>query len=270
MTTGLTIDDPRYFDRLAEVESAHWWSRAMWRIAENWLARAIRGQHRLSALDAGCGTGLNVERLARRPEVDTAIGVDVSSDALARARRYDHPWARATVLALPFPEKSFDIVTCFDVLQHVPLGKDGCAVCELARVVRPGGLVLIRANGRGWRHAEPGTRLYRLQEIAELLHSVGLTVRRSSYANCLPALAEEARSRIRPGAPNSKGSGGLRIRLRSSWINRLMESVSALETGMVGPLGGRLPFGHSTLVLAERDERGSSAEDRISVERRPA
>ena len=37
MTAIVTIDHPAYFDRLAEVEAAHWWSWGMWRIAAHFL-----------------------------------------------------------------------------------------------------------------------------------------------------------------------------------------------------------------------------------------
>lgn len=259
MTLALTIDDPRYFDRLAQVESAHWWSQAMWRLAENWLSRAVRGRRHLHALDAGCGTGLTAERLAQRPEFDSVVGVDASKEALARAQRYDRAWARATVLALPFADRSFDVVTCFDVLQHVPWSHDRRAVCELARVLRPGGVLLIRSNGRGWQRARSAVPPYRLDEITGLIASAGLRVRRWSYANCLPALAQDVRAHFSRGRPGQAAGGGLTIRLRSPWVNRLMASLSTLETGWAGPLGARLPFGHSTLVLAER-ERSAATE----------
>ena len=41
VTPALTIDDPAYFDRLAEVEAAHWWSLGMWRLASHWLDAAL-------------------------------------------------------------------------------------------------------------------------------------------------------------------------------------------------------------------------------------
>ena len=46
----MTIDEPGYFERLARVESGHWWSRAMWRLASGWLAGAIEGRRGLVAL----------------------------------------------------------------------------------------------------------------------------------------------------------------------------------------------------------------------------
>ena len=48
----MTIDEPGYFERLARVEAGHWWSRAMWRLASDWLSRAIRGRRRAGG--AGC------------------------------------------------------------------------------------------------------------------------------------------------------------------------------------------------------------------------
>src|SRR4051812_43708608 len=121
MTTAPTIDDPAYFARLAEVEAAHWWSLGMWRIASCWLADAVRGRRGLRALDVGCGTGLGAVRLAGRPEVGHVVGLDPSPEALAHARRlHGFPLVLGSVLDLPFDSACFDVVTCFDVIQHVP------------------------------------------------------------------------------------------------------------------------------------------------------
>lgn len=246
---SLTIDDPAYFARLAEVEVAHWWSRGMWRIAACWLAEASRGRRGLHALDVGCGTGLGAVRLADRPEIDHVIGLDASPAALAHARRrHPFPLVLGSALALPFDSGRFDVVTCFDVIQHVPEGGQVRAALELRRVLRPGGIALVRSNT-----GADGTGLARLESIVA---RSGLSVRRASHANCLPALAHELRARLsvaiargpeRGGHPSGRG---LRIRLPHPLINRLMGGVAAAEAVVAGRLGRRLPYGHSTIVLA--------------------
>jgi SAM-dependent methyltransferase len=259
MSAAPTIDDPRYFDRLADVEARHWWARGMWRLASAWLDRALTGRRGLRALDVGCGAGLTALRLARRPEVAGVVGLDPSPEALTHARRrHDLPLLRGSALDLPLASGRFDLVTCFDVLQHLPPRGDRRAAVELARVLTPGGVALVRSNGRGWSR---DTSAYRVEELTEVLSSAGLVVRRATYANCLPSLLQEVRGRVgqRLGAdgggqgarPHPSG-GGLAIAVPRPWVNRLMGGISGGEALLAGRLGWRFPFGHSTLVLCEK------------------
>jgi SAM-dependent methyltransferase len=254
MTSLLTIDHPAYFDRLAEVEAAHWWARGMWRLGAHWLDDALKGRSGLHALDVGCGTGETALRLARRPEIAHVVGLDASRQALAHARRqHDFPLVLGSVLDLPFDDAGFDVVTCFDVLQHLPERTDRRAAAELRRMLRPGGVALIRANtnARADRCVEDAG--YRLDALTEVFASSGFLIRRASYANCLPALAQELRGRLRPGRRSGHPSGGgLQIRMRPPWLNRLMGGVATIEAAIAGRFAIPLPFGHSTMLLAVR------------------
>ncbi len=247
----LDVDDRAYFERLADVEERHWWSRAMWRIASFWLDAAIGDRSGLLALDVGCGAGLSARRLLDRREVAEVVGLDPSPEALRHARRFPGiAFFAGSALDLPFEDASFDLVTCFDVLQHLPLGGDRRALREIARVLRPGGTVLIRTNGRGFRGDDSCYWLDGLRQIAE---EAGLRVRRASHANMLPSFVQELRGAL----PSRKASGhpsgaGLTIQVPSAAHNRLMGVVAGVEAWLVGRLGVALPFGHSTLLLAEK------------------
>jgi len=100
-------------------------------------------------LEAGCGTGLILDRMAG--EATRVVGIDLSMGMVARARDRGHRVVQADLRFLPFPDASFDTVTSFKVLAHVP--KPERAVAELARVLRPGGhLVLEFYNRHSLRH----------------------------------------------------------------------------------------------------------------------
>lgn len=254
----LTIDDPTYFDRLAEIDQDHWWSKGMWQLAAHWLDGLLRGRRGLKALDVGCGTGGTLIRLARRAEIAEVLGIDPSPDALAWSKsRHGHRLVRGDALALPVAGMSFDLATCFDVMQHLPEHREADAAAELRRVLRPGALAIIRANGRGWaRVADGDVRPYRLDDLTAAIEAGGLRVRRATYANSLPALAQELRGRLRigpnPAAKAHPEGGGLQIRVPSNWKNGMMSAITATEAIAAGRGGLRLPFGHSTLILAER------------------
>jgi len=89
-------------------------------------------------LEVGCGTGLLLERLAKTAR--HAEGVDLSPGMLSKARERGLIVQEASATELPYPDAHFDVACSFKVLAHVPaIGK---ALCEMARVVRPGGVIL--------------------------------------------------------------------------------------------------------------------------------
>lgn len=144
----VTIDNALY-DRLADS----WWHESgflnalkalnparfgyMRRVLEEELRIDPRG---LRALDVGCGGGLLAEEFAR---VGCRVtGIDPSEPSLAAARAHarteglDIDYRQGSGEALPFPDASFDLVYCCDVLEHV---KDlSRVITEIARVLRPG------------------------------------------------------------------------------------------------------------------------------------
>jgi SAM-dependent methyltransferase len=110
-----------------------------------WASDFVEGK---DVLDAGCGTGFGTAMLAeRRPA--RLVGVDISPDALARARQLA-PAAddllQGDVRELPFEDSSFDVVVCFEVIEHVERQDD--ALDELRRVLRDTGCLLISSPNR--------------------------------------------------------------------------------------------------------------------------
>jgi SAM-dependent methyltransferase len=92
-------------------------------------------------LDAACGTGRYSVHLAARGH--RIIGVDRSPEMLAKARQKlpQSEFREGDLKALPLEAKSVDVAVCALAMVHLP--EVGKAVAELARVVRPGGRVII-------------------------------------------------------------------------------------------------------------------------------
>jgi ubiquinone/menaquinone biosynthesis C-methylase UbiE len=89
-------------------------------------------------LECGTGTGLLLERFAAFSR--RACGIDLSPGMLERARARGLDVREASVTAIPFEDESFDVTCAFKVLAHVPDIRG--ALAEMARVTRPGGVVL--------------------------------------------------------------------------------------------------------------------------------
>jgi ubiquinone/menaquinone biosynthesis C-methylase UbiE len=108
------------------------------------------------AIDLGCGTGADVVFLAQQG-ID-AVGLDISPKALELARtRADDAgvtatWVEGDVLDLPFADAEFDLVVDRGCLHHVPDADQPRYAAEVARVLRPGGVLLIREMNEAGRH----------------------------------------------------------------------------------------------------------------------
>jgi SAM-dependent methyltransferase len=96
-----------------------------------------------SALDVGCGIG-NIHRTLA-PRFAELQGVDVSPSLIDVARANNHEVAYQTYdgWTLPFESNAFDLSFAICVLHHVPPAEREAFTAEMARVVRPGGLVAI-------------------------------------------------------------------------------------------------------------------------------
>lgn len=103
-------------------------------------------------LDAGCGPGGTTHAMAG----ETVVGLDISREQLSRGQRI--PTAelvQGDMTKLPFTSNSFDAVSAMYSLIHVPLDDHRTVIEEFARVLRPGGTMLVTEGAMEWTGTNP-------------------------------------------------------------------------------------------------------------------
>jgi SAM-dependent methyltransferase len=180
--------------RLTAVEERHWWYKER---------RAILGRElsRLPApgvaLDIGAAGGGNTGVLRTRGWQAFALDYSVTAAEIARARGLDA--MRADARDLPVRSGTCDLVTAFDVLEHID--EDYLVTAEIARVLRPGGtaLIAVPCDMALWSAHDDAcghVRRYDRAGLAEVIQKAGLTIDRMWSWNVLmrPVVAWRRRS----------------------------------------------------------------------------
>jgi SAM-dependent methyltransferase len=142
------------------------------------LSLLLRGKPGPTVLNAGAGQGTFTQLLeGHRFDVTS---MDVSAPAVAVLNeRVRGAVVLGDLLDLPFEDASFDAVVLGEVLEHVV--RDDEALCEAARVLRPGGVVAISVPAESVPfgpsdHWAGHVRRYSSERLVDLCHDAGLRV----------------------------------------------------------------------------------------------
>ena len=130
------------YEYLYKLEEEFWWFAGMREITASVLDDFCVGGKGFKVLDAGCGTGLNLEWLRRYAIEENIFGLDFSSDAIdfCRTRNLKN-LVQASATDLPFADESLDLILMCGVLEYTPLDT---GLREAARVLKKGApLVLL-------------------------------------------------------------------------------------------------------------------------------
>lgn len=174
-------------DRLLELtyraEQSHFWFRGFRQYMRPMLARATAGAARPRILDCGCGTGSN---LAMLEPFGDAVGFDLTRIGTEFARDHGHRVAQGSISHIPFGSAAFDVVTSFDVFQVLPDAVEHAAIREMARVLKPGGRMLLHVAALDILYGSHAAlsqehRRYTAPKLRALVESAGFNIERLSY-----------------------------------------------------------------------------------------
>jgi SAM-dependent methyltransferase len=202
-------------------------------------------------LDAGCGSGRTLVELVDYGQVS---GIELNDEAAELAR--DRGLGEVVVgrlEELPWDDGTFDLITCLDVIEHVP--DDVRALRELLRVARPGGwlLVTVPAYQALWSlhdEANHHFRRYARTSLRGAALAAGWKVQRMSAFNSL-LLAPAAAVRVAQRRIGTHNGYTTDLDLGPAWLNDVLERPLALEAGWLAR-GRTLPMGLSLLALLRR------------------
>jgi len=231
----------------------YWWYRARSALLERALGAYVGEPGRL--LDVGSADGPSVGWLRGR-------GFRVPLDLDPRG--LDAGGVCGSATALPFAERSFDVVAAFDVIEHC--ADEHRALREIHRVLTPGGRFLMSVPAYQWAwtsfdDANHHHRRYTRARALAAVTSAGFEVQRATYifGATFPAFAaDRLRTRVKERASRPAGRTDAepveaeepQLPEVSSGVERLLLAACRAEERWLGR--GNLPFGSSVVVAATK------------------
>ena len=179
--------EPAAYRQFLELERSHWWFRGRRKVYLGLLRHHLRGARPRRVLDLGCGMGGFLEGLSEIGE--RVVPSDVSLESLRRCAERGFPHGvLSSGYALPFADRSFDLVCMFDAIEHIP--DDARVMREVARVLSPGGRVFVSVPAYQFLYANNDRvaqhqRRYTRGRLRAVFEQAGLAVERNTHANVL-------------------------------------------------------------------------------------
>ncbi len=251
--------NPDEYTKLERVEREHWFYAGKREIVFHWLRKqgCLRPEQLL--VDCGAGTGFFAKEASQFCNV---IAVDDFEESLAIARRQlgENSVRKGSCTSLPFENAVADAVTALDVIEHVE--QDGNAVKEMARILKPGGTMVItvpafQALWSDWDVVLHHFRRYRRSNLLPLIHDAGLEIVHCNYVNVLVFPAVYAVRKLRTFRSNNgetAGSERAEEQIPGPLLNRFLRKtfVAPACQDLV-----RFPFGVGLLAVARKPEQAS-------------
>ena len=231
------------------LEAEYWWFVGRRVIVDRLLKHFVRRSG--VAVDVGCGSGRNLQVLARH--CDRVLGVDRAPAAVALAAARDLTVLRGDAHRLPLAAASADLLTAFDVLEH--MDDDIQVLAEFHRVLRPGGHLVLAVPAYRFLWSEHDEALqHRRRYIASELHikltNSGFEVLKRSYAvffAFLPIVLYRLFRGLFPKSPLAPKASHVML---PGPLNRFFAELLSLEGRLMRIMN--FPLGTSIVMVARK------------------
>jgi SAM-dependent methyltransferase len=242
--------DRQMLDKYRRLELEHWWFRVRERILTDGVRDITRGRQGLRILNVGAATGRSTEFLQPFGAVSSVEYDGPSYQYCRDVLKLDI--VQASITDLPFENDSFDLVCCFDVIEHVE--DDAKGIQELVRVCKPGGTVFLTTSAYMslWSDHDRLNhhfRRYLMQEIAGHFDpSKGSPTRRTYYNTLLfpPIWLVRMLQRLLPKKRDEELKPDNEF-LQSPLTDRVFGAIFSLERWLLRFMN--FPFGVSIMVV---------------------
>jgi SAM-dependent methyltransferase len=229
------------------VEDEHWWFRGRWAVVEALLSR-IELPPRPRILDAGCGTGGNLQRYSRLGE---AWGVDPSPEAVSFCQERGLNQVRQAGLeSLPFEQGEFDLIAATDVIEHIEAEQE--ALRELWRVAAPGAALLLTAPAYMWLWSDEDDNLhhkrrYTRPRLRQAVEQSGWETRIATYFNSILLGPIALAKRLPQGSSDRKAD----LERTPAGLNGPLSAPMRFEAALIRR-GASLPAGVSVGIVCRK------------------
>ena len=221
------------------------------------LARAVAGVPAPRILDCGCGTGSNLQMLRA---YGSAVGFDLTATGAKFARAHGQTVAQASIAAIPFRTGAFDLVTSFDVFQTLPDDVERSAIAEIARVLKPGGWLLLHVAALEILHGKHSVlseevRRYTPGRLRAIVESGGFQIDRLTFdhMSLLPLMLPVRMWHRATAAGGQVAAGEAEIAVPMAPVNAALTALVSLEALALRAVN--MPIGSSLMCLAAQSAR---------------
>ena len=237
--------DQAVYIRMAKDEESHWWFAGRREILRALIEREIRLPSAARILEAGCGTGGNLDLLTRYGRVD-AFEYDARAREIASGKSGLPVMPGSLPSDVTLEEGAYDMIALFDVLEHIE--HDSASLKTLGTGLAVGGKLLVTVPAMPWlwsAHDEHHHhfRRYTKGTLLDAVHRAGLEVEKAGYFNTLLfplAVAERfAKKLAGSDTPSDEKPGAL--------LNSTLGRIFASEKHIAGRVP--MPFGLSLFAV---------------------
>lgn len=235
---------------LYQEEDRHWWHQAKRKIINEILNQFLPSK-KLRIIDIGCGTGKNIESLAKFGKV---WGVDTSREAIKYCKKRGIKYViKGDAEKTTLPSKKFDIATLLDLLEHTD---DNKVLQETFRILKPNGYALITVPALPWMWSQWDVilhhkRRYTKKSLKVVLKRNNFRIIRISYMYSFLILPSLFVRFIKSTFQKKEYSSD--FSLSNPIINTTLGKIASFERYFIKR--GLVPIGLSLIVLAQKKHR---------------